>query len=404
MYSDNNQNNNLYNQSLQNNQTNQNYEINNTTNNKKKNKIALIISIIIIVVIIGIITIFLLNNNNNSNNKNNNDNEIGSNSTNKNNSLIKQLEYSFGSSVTILDNEGNLYAIGEEPGHSEWGIGIDYLEKPTLIASNVKKFYSNGLIYIDNEDNLYISGVDPINGGTFDTYTKIGENIKEVDGSSLALIAISNDGDLYAYGNETYNGIGVKCEQLTKVEGVSNVKDIVLTPIYVYYITENGDLYAKETMSDAEFVKLLEHVVETNDGSIVRTSGGEIYHISYDYKEEKVKAVLNEEANGYILHYYTKDGKFLNSSSYVYDYMNYAYPDDVKEMLYIGSGKATYFIYINNNNKLVLYEYNYDSEYDDEKKEIYYIITTKQKKELDYNVDSLNEIYEFLKEAHTYEE
>lgn len=325
--------------------------------------------------------------------------ESKNNKTNKvNDNDIVQIE--FNSLLTVaLTGSGDMYAIGKNT--YGWA-GNGKLSEVTLLASNVKKFSNDGDFYIDKDDNLYITGLNAIEGGTYDSYEKMRSDIKDVSGGGLGFMAVSNKGELYAYGKKEYSGIGQECKTLTKVEGVTNVSDVFVGLTIVYYVTNNGELYAKERASADGFEKLLDNVDLTDtSSSVVKTKDNKIYTLSY--KDGKVIATLNEQANGFIstesIVYYTKDGVILDSNKYIYDSTRLYYPKDVKKMLDIfdlnidysenTSGKK--YVYINTKGEICLYKVKY--KFGD-----YTTKVDEQKNAFDYSKKNIKKIYEFVSE------
>lgn len=290
-------------------------------------------------------------------------NSMNGNSNNQNLSGEKIIQMQIGSSnVRVLTESGKLYGVGNS-GICNWpNVNERDLKEPTLLAENVKSFADTE--YISNNDELYTSCVNVIEGGTYKNYEKLGTNIKKVTSSGLGLIALSNDGNIYAYGLAEYNGFGQQYDELTLIEGIKNVKDIYLGDYtnVIYYLTENNELYAKPIRSDVPFEKFLDNVNNCNANAIT-TNDGKIYHMEYDYSKDKVTATLVEGADvvfnsSFNEQFYTKDGVFIKCPFGCEAYNKY-YPKDVETLLYmrtydIVGGYGLKNIYITKDNKLKL--------------------------------------------------
>lgn len=363
----------------------------------KKMNLGLIIGIVVAVAVVGVGIVFgsKLLSNGDSDNKGTTGNS-DSNNSNTRNDKINKMDIS-SEFIVSLTQSGDMYAIGtpfmEMNGESEF---VDV----TLLANNVRKYDNMGYYYIDNNDNLYITGVDAINGGYIGKYKKIGENIKDVSGkpSGLGLIAVSNNGELYAYGNANYNSMGVECKELTKFENISDVKEVYSSITLSAYVTNNGELYAHSTYEAAPFTKVLDNVNEVisteNDGKIIAvTSDGKIYEVDYD--GEQVVANLKSDVDGVIAPhsngiYYLKNGVLDDMFYFRY------YPNDVKNMMYMWDPDGVVYdeeikyLYLNNQNQISLFHVKYeDNNWNN--------VKDKNNKTLNYTIKSMKEVYEFIK-------
>lgn len=349
-----------------------------------KKRIIIIIAIVVLIVA-GLFWLFL-------GNKNDNSTKSDTQSNNKNEQLKSNDEiekiYIGTSSSAALTKSGDLYVVGK----SDYGwAGLKETKDATLVASNVKDFKSDGDTYIDNNGDLYVTGLNPIKGGVFKEYEKIGSNIKYTTSGGLGLMAISNEGDLYAWGKEQYNGIEKKCDTLTKVEGASNVKYVVNGLSMTYYLTESGEFFCKNSMTKDKFEKVFDNVDEII-GSCLKTKDNKIYKFSWNDKTKKVDIELMENIDGIVKladgsAYATLNGKRVNDA-YSWDQFNDEYPEDVKELMYYRGGTYTgkadrIYIYKNDNNKFAFSIIN------NETKE-------RTTKEFDNNVNVLNEIYNLM--------
>lgn len=367
-----------------------------------KNKRVIIIMIILIIVItLGLLVTFMAINNGNGQNSSDSGNKSNIFNSNKtDDDTITQIDLSLTLKIVALTKSGDLYAIGDNS--YGWG-GKSKLDKSTLLASNVKKFFSSGDYYIDNDGNLYCGGIKAIEGGTYDHYEKIGENVKDFAGQSLGFMVVTNDGELLAYGQKDYSGIGKECKELTKVEGASDVALVRSNISFRYYVTNSNELYAKPLSGTGSFEKILDGVEKASESTnFVQTKEGKVYKLDYDYKNKKVVANLYEDANGILDTSYkafaTKDGVILDDKTYSYEAERMYYPTDVKEMLYVNGAtgfisdsnySGEVYMYINNEGKFVFNLVKQKLGYVNEK-------TDEVKKELDYTQKSLNEMYDII--------
>ncbi len=298
--------------------------------------------------------------------------------------------------IVMLTSEGDLYVIGKNPDNC-WGDIGNVVKKPTLVAKNVKVFFSGGSAYIDNDDNLYVAGLKPT-GGVYDKYEKIGSNIKTISSYMLGLLAVSNDGYLYSVGHKTYNGIGVKYTELTKVEGFSNVKDVRISLTYSLYLTENGELYLRNPVDSKpkEYTKVLDNVEKIKSGYAI-TNDGKVYRIlgCHGYEKPSTDSIklIGEEKNMQILSTsnFKVNGKICasintdESGKITYEPLNSIkyekFPnDDIKDLMYMSVSKGN-VIYLNNNNNIVIDVIGDENE----------------KTEIKYSLDNMKKIYDNLK-------
>lgn len=282
-----------------------------------------------------------------------------SNNYSKNSETISQIYVAPHSKVVVaLSNKGNLYLVqdNDDITQEEYGEGIKSLIKePLVIAKDVKKFFDDGTIYVDFDDNLYIVGLDYLHGGLFDEYTKIGSNIKTASTGGVGLYAVSNVGELYAYGARDYYNYDYDIDE--KIALVDTpTKDIVDVSGYLLgtcmYLTKSGELFAKGIKED-QFKKIADNILKLEGKEFVHGKDGKVYKIKW------MTQTLEE--------YEAKESD--------------DYPIDVKTMLFERYKDAeNYYVYLNNNNKIVLYSTNESIE----------------KKELDNKISSMSDILEFI--------
>ena len=350
----------------------------------KKMNFGLIIGIVVAIVVIAVGIIFggkLF-----SDSDSNSNNSSGSNGNGSGSSGIIQLQVE-SDKVVALTSKGEMYVVQDQPYNDYYGKGIpSKIDTPKLIAQNVKQFFSDGTAYIDSNNDLYRAGLNPISGGYFDNYVKLGQNIKSVDNSGMGLLAITNDGQLYIYGKSNiYTGSEENETTLTKVNTISNnITDVALiNSSWTVYLTSNDELfvrgYGKEEFEKTEekISKMYHSYYNKRDNVYFEKSDGKTYEADYYASEFTLKEVSNTKPKSY-----PNDIKTL-----VYDAYNF---------LSDNSKKSTdIYVYINNSNKLVLYSYTtetvgYDNGFPVED-------TKTNKDELDLSINSMKKVLEFVK-------
>lgn len=380
----------------QNNYTPQNSKKNN------KNKILIIISIVLIAVIAIIVGILLIgkDENRNSGNKFNNNSNNASSSDEIVQIYVDGYKGNEYNTVVALSKNNKLYAIGKNS--NGWG-GQGDLKKVTLLADNVNNFDNKGDFYIDNTGNINISGIS-IKGGVYDQYQNIGGDMKKISGQWSGILAVDKDGNLYSYGMAEYNGFGVRYDELTKIENIKEVTDVYLDIYLAYYINSSHELYAKCTSCSGEFEKILDNVKVAN-GNAIQTQDNKIYDISYDSDESKVVALPQEEAVSIIntssgTYYQSEDNNMWDIDGYqrklsLVNSYSHHYPKDVKQMIYmkevcnLSSCSGIKYIYLNNSNKLNLYEVKYNNGN-------YSNVSDENNETINYTIDNIEKIYNFI--------
>ena len=352
----------------------------------KKMNLGLIIGIVAVVAVVGFGVIFgskLLSNNGNNDNSNNSSN---SNGNINNSSEIKQLQVEF-DRVVALTSDGNMYVVQDQAYSDYYGKDVpSKIDTPKLIAENVKQFFTDGTAYIDSDNNLYRAGLNPIKGGMFDKYVKLGQNIKNVDDGGLGLLATTNDGQLYIYGkSDFYAGSEENETSLTKINTSSNnvVDSAQIYSSWTVYLTSDGELFVRG-YGEEEFVKKESNI-------------SKMYHQYYNNRDN----VYFEKNDGktYEVDYYGKEFTLKEVS----DSKPKSYPSDVKTLIYdsynfisdSGTKSTDVYVYINNSNKVVIYAnttetLGYENGMPKTK-------TTEEKKELNLSIDNMNTILTFIK-------
>ena len=351
----------------------------NSNNNAFSNKKKLIILILIILLVIISILLFILFNRKlfNKNDVNNNSNNNQGNTEVTKGAEVIQLSIS-NNYVLMLDKHGDLYLYGEYE-TSGIGIGPESYEKPTKIASNVKYFDDYGrIIIVNNEDTAYYIGADIDGWGTTDEFELVTSNIKKITSTNFCFFILDKDNNYIV--KAPLENITAKswCALPKELDGnfsniTNNVKDIYSNGLGANgYLTDNNDLYISD-MHDIGYKKALSNVNKIVGDRII-TNEGNLYYLDYDNgKWEFVKIIDNIEdvyatEFGYI--YKTSDNEFFYRNNMIKLEYN-----DIKVPYYYNDSK---FVYLNNNNKIIL-----SGEVD--------------KYELKVSIDSMKQIYDFVK-------
>lgn len=363
-----------------------------------KKSIILIITIITVFLIVGGI-IFMISKKDSSDNKtadNNNTNNIGTdeNKADKKNPSDKIKEIVITQyEILALTDKGDLYAIGNNS-YGEFGLGnsdeIDYTAK---IASDVKKFWTGnyGILYTDSNDDLFHAGLNYKSGGSSETFEKASSNVKDIYSDLVGMIIIDNDGKIEFTRNhfcdKHYSEAVIDTESENNLKSLTNIKYFVLGTKYNGYVNNDGELYIK-TSNDNDYVKILDNVdkyipriSEDSLGQGFLTKENILYY--YDGSLNQVDMNVVDAGKNY---YKTNDGKYyVLNERYAIDQLvkvegrtdvELLNIEDVKELLYI----SVYYgeiCYINTDNKLVM-------------------INQDEEKIVDYNVQSIDEIYDFI--------
>ena len=178
-------------------------------------------------------------------------------------------------SAAVMQN-GDLFTWGTQvvaTGEGSWSLSTkesDYKD-PAIFAHNVCKVflgkYMNG--YIDSKDDLYMWGAniygsigDAENKDNYTEPVKVLENVKNlmIDNYGQTTAAITNDGELYMWGDNMANKIGPyvdgKLDDTAytpyKVELPGKVKSIIENGNLTGAVLENGDAYMWGRLSSQE--------------------------------------------------------------------------------------------------------------------------------------------------------
>ena len=325
--------------------------------------------------------------NSNTSNRNNSSNNI-MNEENNFNKEFSKISIDF-NSVLALTRDGELYGIGSVDGLGE---GIEKATKITKIAENVKDFDDGrGTFYIDNNDSLYMAGWD-FRGFSLDNYEKIYDNVMDFD-HDFCLSIVTKNKDLYInrglFGNE-WCGLNLENKEFYKIQ--SDVKNAIIGNHFNGYITTDGDLYIQKKGEAYELV--LNNVVDYF-GDYYLTEDNNLYKVVVDvYNANAItKEIISTEVveigknylkkkDGKFYFYLKKDTKrtYVNGGNWA-DSDNFYLVDsinDIKAVFYYEySGKAE-LIYLNTDNKIVLYD------------------AQKGSKLLNYSLESMEDIYNFV--------
>ena len=281
----------------------------------------------------------------------------------ENNSNISYV-YAKSDSVLMLTDDGNLYAYGDYYGSEK------ILDKPSIIASNVKKVIPTdfSINYIDNNNNLYYIGYG-INGENTRSFKLLSNDILDAAIQyNFCALYIKSDG-VYRIGQYP-NYCGWNISPLLKEEkyDLQNVKSVFMGDYYSGYINNNDELFLiKQYYNNIEKdYELFMSNVKKVTLNYILTNDNSVYHYNYEYDDSKnVKKLLSSNGQNIYEYAYIADGVL---HGHVGDYV------DAKEYI-IGSYYVD--VYINKNNKVVLSKKDNISE-------------------CDLSIDSMKKIFDFL--------
>lgn len=367
----------------------------------KKKKSGLIIGIIGIIVIVAVIGIIFFSN------RDEESGEIGNNNNNNSlkNSEIQEISITTGD-IVALTNEGDLYHIGDE----SYAHGSEDYKKLRKIATSVEKFYNNNnaVYFIDKQHDLYYFG-ESYNGGGSDEVKKDYNNVNDIVAyMNLCGFVINNNNELYAKSAVSgYCGLNNKYDEFTKL--ADDVKEAFTDGYYGGYINNNNELYLA-TYASTKFEKIADNVssIVTYDFDkiFILTVDNKlsIYKIAYSNDDNNELKLLREDVSELGENYFkTINGEYnvLSSRS------DLGLIKGESKILYDGKDPIYYGTLAASDIKEILYYVNstyYDSVKYDEQKKLIYIATDGKivlldqngKKSLNYNTNSLNEIFEFV--------
>lgn len=369
----------------------------------KKKKLGLIIGIIgITIVIVTVIGIMIFSN------EDEKSSGIGNNNNNNNslkNSDIQEISITNGD-IVALTNEGDLYHIGDE----SYAHGSEDYKKLRKIATSVEKFYNNNnaVYFIDKQHDLYYFG-ESYNGGGSDEVKKDYSNVNDIVAyMNLCGFVINHNNELYAKSAVSgYCGLNNKYDEFTKL--ADDVKEAFTDGYYGGYINNNNELYLA-TYTSTKFEKIADNVssIVTYDFDkiFILTVDNKlsIYKIAYSNDDNNELKLLREDVSELGENYFkTINGEYnvLSSRS------DLGLIKGESKILYDGKNPIYYGTLAASDIKEILYYVNstyYDSVKYDEQKKLIYIATDGKivlldqngKKTLNYNTNSLNEIFEFV--------
>ena len=381
------------------------FEENKPIKNNNKRKIIPFL-IIVIVLTVGILMFVLLNKND----------ESDDNNDSKPNQITKITEMTVNDNQVIaLTANGDLYAIGETSAVEE----EDY-NKVTKISTNVGKYvYINtynvisAIYLIDNNNDLYYVGAS-YNAGSSSELTKDAENVIDIKAYGNFCGAIINENNEFYLKNssftKTYCGIKDTYEDFTKM--ADNVREVLVNYDYNGYITNDGELFI--STSGKNYTKRFDNVKDVYDFNmlnqlLILTNDNKLYNYEFNINDDdnNSKTTLlasNVEELGQT-YFKTTNGEYniIFSSSQMFLLKNkneilnakgksvYYYStldvNDIKKPLYYKSQKIEYgdkrgtinnkFIYISTDNQIVLMDEN-------------------GSKKLSSDINNLEEIYQFV--------
>ena len=172
-------------------------------------------------------------------------------------------------SVYYLTENGRVYACGQN-NYGQLGLGIEdskvytITEVPIPVAEKVKEMQivSNSVYYLTENGRVYACGQNNngklgIGSEEANVYTitevtiPVGEKVKEIQIDNNSVYYLTENGRVYACGNNSYGRLGIGSEEtnvytITEVPlpVAEKVKEIQIDMHSVYYLTENGKVYA----------------------------------------------------------------------------------------------------------------------------------------------------------------
>ncbi len=170
--------------------------------------------------------------------------EVCAKSASKN--VIKQI--CFDSSSGILCENGDLYCFGYQQGTDESGWECDQY-KPIKVMEDVEKFDAcgmNAFAAIKTNGDLYCWGSTAPNVGIYSNKKEfVMSNVKDVRTSGGNTLALTIEGDVYAWGYNSHGNVGNGSteEVIQPVKVLSDVVKIYCEGSISAAIKSNGDLY-----------------------------------------------------------------------------------------------------------------------------------------------------------------
>lgn len=348
------------------------------TEKRPSNKKWLIIIITMtLLIILGVVLFIISSKKGNRNADTNNENQIHN--TNIIQATIDSQE------IVMLDKNGDLYQYGENN------------EKITKVASDIKYYVNGGrFIIVDNKDTAYYTGLDIDGLGTSDGFEIVTENIKKIDSNNFCFFIIDKDNNYIVRAPLENTRLKGWCALPNEYDGnfsniASNVKDIYDDVRMNGYLTNDGDLYVSDRFN-VGYQKVLSNVNRLIDNMIIITNDKTAYSLD-PYNDEKVIKAVKIADNvtdaypiGNLLYKTTSNEFYINDDINVKLDFN-----DIKVPYYLDRSNNI-FIYLNNNNKIVLIE---------KTNKINQTMTGTKREELNLSVDSMKKIYDFINEDHS---
>lgn len=279
--------------------------------------------------------------------------------------------------VMMLDNKGDLHFYGE------YTYGIKNIEKPKVVANDVKYFVQDGrLIIVKNDNSAYYSGLNIDGWGTASDFEKVTDNVKYIASNSFCFFIIDNNNNYIVRGPIKNSNTMRYCSLPETYDGnfsqiATNVKGITIG-MFNGYITNDNELYVS-FISKPEYKKVLSNVKKVA-GPLILTEDNILYIID-EFSEEITKKIdenvseVYDTSGSYYL-YKKNDNKYYSiHSNNVKNIKELTFPN-IKTPYYYNGKKL---VYLNTNNKLVL-----AGEVD--------------KYELDLSTKSIKKTYDFLQQ------
>ena len=155
-----------------------------------------------------------------------------------------------GSSTFLgLDSKGNVSSYRHNDGKV-----IDIYKK----ATNVKKIlYRNSvyIAYLKKDHSLWIENLlhdERYMGLKPDKATKLLSNVKDISGG-LSILALKNDGTVWEAGNTRYSQKKSSTNKFVRVQGLKNIKRVIVSEATNYAINTNNDIFAWGGNSTGQF-------------------------------------------------------------------------------------------------------------------------------------------------------
>ena len=271
--------------------------------------------------------------------------------------------------VLFQDKNNDLYLYGNYS-----NVNLKSLNAPKKIYDNIKYYKNSGrLVIIDNKDNAYYIGLDKDGMGTKDSFELLTSDVKKIASNNFCFYVIDKDNDLrfkipsankdaMSYCALTGNYIGDMSKE------IYGVKDLYTSLTMFGYVHNNGDFYVSYTQNP-NFEKVLSNV-DYIVGEQILTKDYKLYYLNTSVIDRvpDTKLINDSVVKIYENNFYKTINKEFYYQNKKLEYSDIRYP------YYYDSEN---FIYLNTKGKLVL-------------------VNSKDKKEIDLNVDAMKEILDFI--------